>query len=102
VQEGRGLGVVAGGQGAAAQAGQGVRLVPGVGDGAGQVQGLLVIPLGLCEVTADPVQRPDRIERLGLAPPAAEVAENSQGLLQGLLQVLGRGRGITGQPPHFP
>ena len=34
-QEGRGLGGVAGGQGAAAQAGQGVRLVPGAGDGAG-------------------------------------------------------------------
>ena len=30
-QEGRGLGGVAGGQGAAAQAGQGVRLVPGAG-----------------------------------------------------------------------
>ena len=55
---------MAGGQGAAAQAGQCVRLVPGAGDGAGQVQGLLVAPLSLREVTDDPVQRPFVVERL--------------------------------------
>ena len=59
-QEDLGLGGVADGQGAAAQAGQCVRLVPGAGDGAGQFQGLLVAPLSLREFTADPVQRPCR------------------------------------------
>ena len=84
---------VAGGQGAAAQAGQRVRLGPGAGDGAGQFQGLLVAPLSLREVTADPVQRPCLVERLGLATPVAEVAVDAQGLLQSL----GRGRVITRQ-----
>lgn len=37
-----GLGGVAGGQGAPAQAGQGVRLIPGAADLPGQVQRLLV------------------------------------------------------------
>ena len=46
---------VAGGQGAAAQASQRVRLVPGAGDCAGQVQGLLVTLLSLRDVTAEPV-----------------------------------------------
>lgn len=54
-QQDPGLDGVAGGQGAAAQAGQCVSLVPGAGDGAGQVQGLLMAPLSLREVTADPV-----------------------------------------------
>ena len=68
---------MAGGDGAAAQAGQRVRLVPGAGDGAGQVQGLLVRPLSLREVTVDPVQRPSLVERLGLTSPVAEVAEDA-------------------------
>jgi hypothetical protein len=72
---------VADSQGAAAQAGQCVRLVPGASDGAGQFQGLLVAPLSLCEVTADPVQRSYLVERLGLTAPVAEVAEDAQGLL---------------------
>ena len=55
-------------------------------------------PLGLCEVTADPVQRPCLVERLGLTASVAEVAVDVQGVLQGL----GRGRVITGQPPHGP
>ena len=82
---------MADGQGAAAQAGQCVRLVPGAGDGAGQVQGPLVAPLSLREVTADPVQRPSLVERSYLTAPVAEVAVDVQGLLQGL----GRGRVIT-------
>ena len=59
---------MADGQGAAAEAGQGVCLVPGAGDGAGQVQGLPVTPFGLRGVTADligierstPGQEPER------------------------------------------
>ena len=97
-QEGLALRGVADGQGAAAQACQGVRLVPGAVDGAGQVQGLPVAPLGLREVTGDQVQRPPFVERLNLAPPVAEIAENAQRLLQ----VLGRGRIITRRPPHDP
>jgi hypothetical protein len=89
---------VTGRHGAAAQAGQRVRLVPGAGDGAGQVQGTLVRPLSLREVTADPVQCPSLVERLGLASPVAEVAEDAQRLLQGL----GRGRVITRQAPDGP
>ena len=87
---------VAAGQGAPALAGQRVRLIPGAGDGAGQVQGLPVAPLGLREVTADPVQHPSLVERHSLTTPVAEVAVHAQGLVQGL----GRGREITRQPPH--
>ena len=86
------------GQGAASQAGQRVSLVPGAGDSAGQLQGVLVTFLGLREVTADPVQRPCLVECLGLTTPVAEVAVDAQGLLQGL----GRGRVITRQPPDGP
>ena len=82
LQEGLGLGGVAGGAGAAAQAGQCVSLVPGAGDSAGQLQGLLVTLLSPRELTADPVQRPSLIERLGLPTPVAEVAADAQGLLQ--------------------
>ena len=57
-------------------------LVPGAGDSAGQFQGLLVTPLSLREVTADPVQRPSLVERLGLTTPVAEVAVDAQGLLR--------------------
>ena len=89
---------VADGQGAAAQADQCVSLVPGVGDSAGQFQGLLVTPLSLREVTVDPVQRPSLVERLGLTIPVADVAVDARSLLQGL----GRGRVITRQPPHVP
>jgi len=89
---------VADGQGAAAQADQCVSLVPGVGDSAGQFQGLLVTPLSLREVTVDPVQRPSLVARLGLTIPVADVAVDAQSLLPGL----GRGRVITRQPPHVP
>ena len=87
-----------GGQGAAAQAGQRVSLVPGVGESAGQFQGLPVTPLSLGKVTVDPVQRPSLVERAGLSAPVADVAVDVQGLLQGP----GRGRVITRQPPHDP
>jgi hypothetical protein len=59
-KEGLSLGGVAGGQVAAAQAGQRVRLVPGAGDSAGQFEGPPVTPLSLGEVSADPVQCPSR------------------------------------------
>ena len=81
---------LADGQGAAARADQCVSLVPGVGDSAGQFQGLAVTPLSLREVTVDPVQRPSLVERIGLTIPVAEVAVDAQSLLQGL------GRVITG------
>ena len=86
------------GHGAAAQAGQCLRLVAGAGDSAAQFQGLLVAPLSLREVTADPVQRPSLVERLGLTTPVTEVAQDAQGLLQGL----GRSRVITRRQPHDP
>src|ERR1700728_1131797 len=73
-------------------------LVPGAGDDASQIQGLLVTALGLREVSADAVQRPGLVERLGLGTPVAEVAVDTQGLLQRL----GRSRVITPQPPHAP
>ena len=94
-QEGLGLRGVAGGQGAAAQAGQCVSLGQGVSDGAGQFQGLLVASLSLREVTAAPVQRPFLVERFGLTGPVAEVAEDAQGLVQRL----GGGRVIARLPP---
>jgi hypothetical protein len=62
------------------------------------VQGLAVDLLGLREVTADPVQRPALVERLGFAAPVTEVAVDAEGLLGGL----GRGRLVPGQPPHVP
>src|SRR5271165_5402422 len=83
-QEGPGLRGVAGGHGAAAQAGQRVGFVTGAGDRASQFQGLLVTPLGLREVPADPVQRSSFIQRSGLATPVAEVPVDAQGLLQHL------------------
>ena len=91
-------GGAAGGDGAAAQAGQRVSLVQGAADRAGQFQGLPVTPLGLREVTAHPVQRPCLVERLGLTAPVAEVAVDAQGLLQSL----GRARVVTRHPPHDP
>ena len=66
-------------------------LVPGAADSAGQFQGLLVTLISLRQVTADPVQRPRLVERLGLTTPVADVAGDAQGLLQ----CLGRGRVIT-------
>jgi hypothetical protein len=51
-QESFGVRGLAGGQGAAAQAGQRVSLGPGAGEGAGQFQGLLVAPFSLREVAA--------------------------------------------------
>jgi hypothetical protein len=62
------LGGVAHGQRAAAQAGLCVSLVPGAGDGAGQVQSLLVALLSLREVTADRVQRPLSLSALASLP----------------------------------
>ena len=59
------------GNGAAAQAGQCVGLVPGTGHGAGQFQCLLVAVLGPGEFTTSPMQRPSFIECLGLAAPVA-------------------------------
>lgn len=73
-QENLGLCGVVGGPGAAAQAGRCVCLVPGAGDSAGQFQGLVATPLSLRELTANPVQRPFLVKRLGLATPVAEVA----------------------------
>jgi len=72
-QEDLGLRGVAAGQGAPAQAGQCVGLVSGAGDRAGQFQGLLVALLSLRELTADPVQRPSLVKRLGLTTPVADV-----------------------------
>jgi hypothetical protein len=80
-QQDLGLRGVADGHGASAQAGQCVSLVPGGGDGAGQFQGPLVAHLSLRGFTADPVQRPSLVERLGLTTPAAQVAVDAQGLL---------------------
>jgi hypothetical protein len=71
-QEYLGLRGVAGGHGAAAQAGQRVSLVPRFAGLAGQVQGLLVTPVSLREVTADPVQRPSLVERRDLSTPVAQ------------------------------
>jgi hypothetical protein len=64
---------VAGGESAAAQAGQRVRLVPGAADAEGHFQGLLVTRLRLREGTADPAQRPYLDERVGLATQVTEV-----------------------------
>jgi hypothetical protein len=82
---------LAGGDGAAGQACQRAGLVPGEREGAGQFQGLLVALPGAGEFTAGPVQRPDFIERLGLAAAIAEVAVQGQGLLQ----AAGRARVVT-------
>lgn len=81
---GPGLCGVATGHGAAAQPDQCVSLIPGTADGSGQCQSLLVTFHSLRDVTPDPVQRPLLIERRGLGDPAAKVAEDPQGLLQGL------------------
>ena len=97
-QEGLGLRGVVGGQGAAAQGGQCVSLGPGAGDGAGLFEGLLVAPLSLREVAADPVQRPFLVEHLKLTGMVAEVTIDAQGLVQGL----GGGRVIARLPPHDP
>ena len=97
-QEDLGLRGVAGGQGAAAQAGQCVRLGPGAGDGAGLFQGLLVALLRLREVAADPMQRPFLVEHLKLTDLVTEVTVDAQGLVQGL----GGGRVIARLPPHDP
>jgi hypothetical protein len=80
MEEGRRLGGGAGSQGAAAQAGQRSRLVPGAVDGAGQAQGLPVAPFGPRVVTSDPVQRPALVERRDLATSVAEVAVDAQRL----------------------
>ena len=97
-QDDRGLGGVAGGQGAAAQANQRVRLVRWAVNDAGQVQRLPVARLGLREVTGDSVQRPALVERFGHTTLNADVAGDVQGLLQGR----GRGRVLTRRPPHEP
>jgi hypothetical protein len=97
-QEGRGLGGMTAGQGAPAQAGQRVSLVPRTGDGAGQVQGLLVTLPGLPEVTADQVHHSPAVEGSDLATLVTEVAVDAQGLVQRL----GRARVVTRQPPHSP
>jgi hypothetical protein len=57
-----------------------------------------VTPLSLREFTADLVQRSSLVERLGLTTPLAVVAVDVQGLIQGL----GRGRVIAGQPEDVP
>jgi hypothetical protein len=57
-QQGLGLRGVAVGHGAAAQAGQGMSLIPGTADGPGQFQSLQVTFLSLREFTPGPVQRP--------------------------------------------
>ena len=74
-QQDPGLRGVAGGQGAAAQAGQCVCLVPGAGNSAGQVQGLLVKSLGLRQVTADPVQRPVSLS-VSASPPRLPISRS--------------------------
>ncbi len=83
-QQDLGLGGVAVGHGAAAQAGQRVSLIPEDGDSSGQFQSLQVTSFSLREFTPDPEQRPPFIERCGLAGPTAEVAVDVQGLLQSL------------------
>src|SRR5450755_1620065 len=93
-----GISGAAGGQGAAAQAGQRLGLIPGAIDHAGQVPCLPVTGRCLVEVTAEPVQRPRLIERLSLTAPVAEVTVDAQGRLQGL----GCARVVPGQPPRYP
>jgi hypothetical protein len=73
-----GFGAVAGGRGAAAQAGQRLGLIMGAADGTGEVQCLLVTLLGTVKIAADPVQRPFFVERLGFTLPVAEVAVDAQ------------------------
>jgi hypothetical protein len=92
------LGGLARGQGTPPKAGQRVRLVPVAGDGAGQVQGLLVASLCLREFTCGPVQCPPLIERHGLATWVAGATVDAQGLVQGL----GCGRVVTHRPPCLP
>jgi hypothetical protein len=93
-----GLSGIADRKGAPAQARQCVSLIPRAADAAGQFEGLLVAPFSLSELTADPVQCPSLVERLGLATPVTEVTINIQGLLQGL----SRGQVITRRLPHDP
>ena len=86
---------VAGRQGAAAQPGQRVRLVPGAGSIPGQFPGQLVTPFSPRQVTAGPVQRPSLVECRGFGTPVTEVTVDAQGLLQRL----GRRRVLTRRQP---
>ena len=73
-------------------------LGPRAGDSAGLFQGVLMAPLSLREVTADPVQRPFLVEHLKLTDLVAKVTVDAQGLVQGL----GGGRVIARRAPHDP
>ena len=97
-QQGLGLGGLAEGDSAAAEAGKRVGLVMGAAGQAGEVQCLLVTFSSADEVTTNPVQRPLPVERLGLTLLVAEGAVDAQGLLQRL----GRARVITRHLPHGP
>jgi hypothetical protein len=85
-QHSPGLGQAADGESAATQPGQRVSLVPGTGDGARYFQGPLMTLLGPVKPTADAIQCPPAVECLRLTCGNAEVAVDTQGLLQGLLR----------------
>jgi hypothetical protein len=57
-----------------------------------------VAPLSLREVTADPVQRPSLVKRLGLTTRVVEVTVDAQRLVLSL----GGSQIITRHPPHDP
>ena len=92
-------GGVAGGQGAAAQAGQRVGLVPGAADLAGQVQGLLVTRLAWSRSPRTRCSVPVSLSASASAAPVAEVAGDAQRLLQRSRPRPGSRRSAAARPP---
>jgi hypothetical protein len=91
-QEDHGLRGIAGGQGAAAQAGQRVSLVPGAGDSAGEFQGLPVAPFSLRDFTADQVQRAGLVEGSARTQASACSGPVGTGTATGIVPSAGAGR----------
>lgn len=94
--QGLGLGGVARSEGAAAQAAQRVRLVPGAGQVAGQLQRPPMALLRQRELAGHPVQRPALVERPDRAGLVADLEEKTERLLQRRHRALA----VTRVAPH--